>query len=387
MKFLSEKVLALFFLLGIVFIPLNTIQTDWQYQFSHFIFKAPVSFIQSFWLENPSEKVEFSSDSLALNILLFILFFVSILISTFIKKQKIIAFFKSIFVFYLIYILLKYGVDKLMGTQFYTPEPNILYSTFGNLDKDILFWSVTGLSKTYCFITGIVEIFTAVLLFYRRTRLVGLIFSVFIFTQILMINLSFDISVKTYSSFLLCMVLFLLLPYLKPLRNVLILEKKESLKIFHVLFVKNTFLNQWIQFSLLGVFMVLVCYPYWINNLNQKDFLHGAYEITESIYKNDTIPVTKFPYKRAFFHKDQFFILQKNDDQMLDFHYEIDSKNQQILLMDYHKNEFLIHYNFYENNLELYFVADSLKLKAKTLNWNKLPALQNNFHWTVDQVK
>lgn len=55
--------------------------------------------------------------------------------------------------------------------------------------------------------------------------------------------------------------------------------------------------------------------------------------------------------------------------------------------MDYHKNEFLIHYNFYENNLELYFVADSLKLKAKTLNWNKLPALQNNFHWTVDQVK
>lgn len=390
MKLQVEKTFSVFFLLGILFIPLNTLPNDWQYQISHFIFQKPIGFIQNSILKIPTERIEISSDSLAFNLLLVLIFLISILIAFLIKNQKFISFARSILTFYLIYILLKYGIDKIMGTQFYTPEPNILYSTFGNLDKDILFWSVTGLSKTYCIITGIVEILTAILLFFRRTRLIGLMIALFILIQILVINLSFDISVKSYSAFLLGGNIFLLFPYLKPLRNIFFSEKSELIKNPEISFVKNSFLNLWIQLFLIGIFFVQILYSYWNSTKSiQKDPLHGAYEITETIYKNDTLSVSEFPYKRVFFHKDQFLILQKQNDEMHDFHYRILPSKNEIELTDYQQNQFKIEYKFIANDsiLELNFNQDSLRFKAKSLDWQRLRAMKDGFHFTVEEVK
>lgn len=390
MKFHAEKTFAVFFLLGITFIPLNTLSTDWQYLISHFIFQKPIEFIQNLFLENPSGIIEISSDSLAFNILLILIFLISILISLFFKNRKFIPLAKNLLTFYLIFILLKYGIDKIMGTQFYTPEPNILYSNFGNLDKDILFWSVLGVSKIYCIITGIVEILTAILLFFRRTRLIGLLISLFILIQILVINFSFDISVKSYSLFLLSLNLFLLFPYLKILKNLFFSEKPDLIKSPEILFVKNSFLNLWIQLFLIGFFFIQILYPYWNSKeFNQKDLFHGAYEITNTIYKNDTLSLSEFPYKRVFFHKDQFLILEKKNEEMLDFHYRIIPSKNQIELIDYQQNQFIIEYKFSKNDsiLELNFTLDSLRLISKSLDWQSLPAMHDDFHFLIDELK
>lgn len=389
MKFLTEKTFALFFILGIIFIPLSTLSTDWQYRISHFIFRKPIEFIQNSFLKIPSERIEISSDSIALGILLILIFLISILISPFIKNQTIISFSKSIITFYLIFILLKYGIDKIMGTQFYTPEPNILYSNFGNLDKDILFWSVNGLSKTYCIITGFVEVFTGLLLFSRRTRLIGLLISTFVFVQIVIINFSFDISVKIYSIFLLAMTVFLLFPYLKPLKNIFFSEKPTTLQNPKISFVQNSFINQWIQFFLLGLFLLQIVYPYFISENSNELKFEGAYEITQTIYKNDTLSHAEFPYKKVFFHKDNFLIFQKQNDEMIDFHYQILPEKKQISLMDYQQNEFVIDYKFHKNDLilELNFNEKDLYLKSQLLDWKRLPALKHEFHFFIEDVR
>lgn len=390
MKFQVEKTFSIFFLLGILFIPLNTLSNDFQYRISHFIFQKPIGYIQNSILKIPTERIEISSDSLAFNLLVVLIFLISILTSWLIKNQKFNSFARNILTFYLIFILLKYGIDKIMGMQFYTPEPNILYSTFGNLDKDILFWSVTGLSKTYCIITGTVEILTAILLFFRRTRLIGLLIALFILVQILVINFSFDISVKSFSGFLLGLNIFLLFPYFKPLRNIFFSEKSELIKNPKISFVKNSFLNLWIQFFLIGVFFIQILYPYWNSKeMNPKDQLHGAYEITETIYKNDTLSASEFPYKRVFFHKDQFLILQNQDDEMRDFHYRILPSKNQIELTDYQQNQFKIEYKFNPNDsiFELNFMQDNLHFKAKSLDWQRLRAMKDSFHFTVEEVK
>lgn len=99
----------------------------------------------------------------------------------------------------LAFFLFKYGWDKVVLLQFYAPAPNILYTNFGWLSKDIAFWSLIGSSPGLSRAIGLMEIFTGILLLWPRFRFLGSLISVFIFASIVVINFSFDISVKYLS--------------------------------------------------------------------------------------------------------------------------------------------------------------------------------------------
>lgn len=389
MRFPLEKTFSLFFLSGTLFIPLSTSPGNDQYRLTHFLFGGVVRWIQSNLFLHYTQS-DFSSDTVSLFVLLCTLFIFSFLGSFLIKKERFISFTKSALIFYLIYILLRYGIDKISGNQFYTPEPNILYTPFGMLDRDILYWSVNGLSKTYTLITGVIEVLIAWLLFFRKTRIIGLILSFITFTQVIIINLSFDISVKLYSVFLLGITLFLLFPYIKILYNFFFSEKEEIITPIEISFVKNLFINNWIQFFLLGIFLFSIIYPFWKQaNTSKFDLLHGGYLITETVYKNDTLLPCDFPYKNLFFHKDQFLILQDYTDNFIDFHYQFISNKSQILIENYEKSTTIINFNLDKNDsiIELNFLKDELYLKAELLDWEALPALRNDFHLFVDEVQ
>ena len=121
----------------------------------------------------------------------------------------------------LAFFLLKYGVDKIFKVQFYFPEPNTLFTPLGYLSKDILFWSTVGSSYSYSVISGIVEIIPALLLLSRKTRLLGALVAFGVLLHVLIINFSFDISVKILSSYLLILSLILILPYAKSFSSIL----------------------------------------------------------------------------------------------------------------------------------------------------------------------
>jgi hypothetical protein len=92
------------------------------------------------------------------------------------------------------------------------PEPNLLFTPLGQLDKDILYWSTMGSSYGYNLFLGCTELLTGVLLFFRKTRAIGALAAVFICANIVAVNFSFDISVKLLSSFLLLLSLFIAIP-------------------------------------------------------------------------------------------------------------------------------------------------------------------------------
>src|SRR5690606_32504672 len=105
-----------------------------------------------------------SSDSISTYYLAGIVLIISILISVFqhifdfIKQEKLDQLLYTFIAYILSYFLLKYGIDKLLLHQFYTPEPNILFTPVGALSKDILFWSTMGTSKLYNIFMGMIEI-------------------------------------------------------------------------------------------------------------------------------------------------------------------------------------------------------------------------------------
>ena len=123
-----------------------------------------------------------------------------------------------------------------------------------------------------------------------------------------------------------------------------------------------------------------VFYPFVLSgNFNDdaatRPFLHGAYSI-----KGET------NFKRLFIHRDGYLIFQDENDLMLD--YKLDISSTELILTDYNLNTQKIKYSYSNNTLTLSytFKKKEIKLRCKALEWEKLPALQNNFHWFVDDV-
>jgi ABC-type cobalt transport system substrate-binding protein len=75
-----------------------------------------------------------------------------------------------------------------------------------------LLWTFMGASLAYNVFTGIAEMLGGALLTMRRTTLLGALISAGVMANIVMLNFSYDVPVKLYSSHLLAMAIFLALP-------------------------------------------------------------------------------------------------------------------------------------------------------------------------------
>ncbi len=397
MKRFLEKSLALFFVFGFLFIPLTLNGKDWQFQLTKVLFSKPIAFFQMLFFPKALHAIDFSSDTIALNLLLLLLFLLAIMVVLLlhflkIKTDKMVLISRVISSYYIAFILLSYGFDKVFKAQFYLPEPNILYTSFGNLSKDILYWSTLGTSRFYSISMGIIEVITAILILFKKTRILGLLVSIGVFVNIILINFGFDISVKTFSIFLLLVTLFSVYPNLKTLINFLVFQRREQLMPTNQAIISKPFLNIWIKFIVVGLLFLQILFPYFQSqnfndDLQARLFLHGAYQVNQIRVKTDTLKTSEFPILKIFIHRNNYIIFQGKNNVMTDYHFEMDSIKKQLLLQDYQKNTICVDYDFTkkDSTFKLQFKNYSIVLKA--LNWRKLPALQNQTHYTIDQIQ
>lgn len=397
MKKSLEKICALFFLFGFLFIPLTLNGKDFQFQFTHILFSKPVAFLEKRFFSNALPQIDFSSDTISLLLLIILLFFLAITIVfvlkfTKFKLDKIVTFSRVITCYYIAFILFKYGFDKVFKAQFYLPEPNILYTNFGDLSKDILYWSTIGTSHFYSVSMGIIEVLVAILILIKRTRILGLLLAIGVFVNIILINFGFDISVKIFSIFLFLATIFAVFPCLKVVFNFFILQKKEQLSIENLSFTLNPIIKIWLKIMIVGVMLLQILFPYFqSNNFNddnaKRNFLHGAYQVTEIIKGNDTLKFDEFPIEKIFVHRNNYLIFQDNNQQMTDYHFEINKLNNQLLLEDYAKNKILIAFKFSQKDAVLKLNFNKYHIVCKAINWRKLPALHDKIHFSVDEIR
>jgi hypothetical protein len=392
-----NKVISLFFVLGFLFIPITIFGLTYQYRLTEFFFLKPVTFVQDHFFANALKNIDFSSDTIGLNILLgllFILAFILIGLSEFFKtnSSKTTALFKALSTYYIAAVLLRYGFDKTFKQQFYLPEPNILYSSFGSLTKDTLFWSTIGLSHTYSIVSGTVEVLTAMLILIRRTRIFGYCLAIGVLLNILLINFSFDISVKTFTTFLLAIIIFNVYPYLKSIYAFFVQNKQ--IQLVNVPTPKSN-LNKYISMGLSIGVICFTLFPYLqtgsFNDDNApRPFLHGGYQIEHFKIGNDTLGKSDFPYKRFFIHRNNYIIFQQQDDKMIDYYFEMNIVKRQLTLHDYQGNTIILIYNYDEKTATLQLSFDNKQkwiIQSTSLNLGALPALRDNFHYTIDEIK
>jgi hypothetical protein len=91
-----------------------------------------------------------------------------------------------------------------------------------------LLWTFMGTSVPYQIFSGAGELLGGLLLFQRRTAVLGALVTTGVMAQVVMLNFAFDTPVKLYSGHLLVLALFLLLPHARNLFGQLVLGRPAA---------------------------------------------------------------------------------------------------------------------------------------------------------------
>lgn len=133
---------------------------------------------------------------------------------------------------YLRYVLavamLGYGLAKVFKSQFPFPSPERLMEPLGEFSPMGLLWTFMGYSPGYNLFTGGAEVLGGVLLFFRRTTSLGAMVVIGVMANVVALNFFYDVPVKLYSSHLVLMAVFLLLPDVRRLLDVLLFNRPTA---------------------------------------------------------------------------------------------------------------------------------------------------------------
>jgi hypothetical protein len=146
-----------------------------------------------------------------------------------------------------------------------------------------LVWTFMGASWSYNVFTGAVEMIGGLLLTVRRTSLLGALVSLGALSNVVALNFFYDVPVKLYSSHLLAMAVFLIVPDLRRLIDVFVLGRRvEPIEI------RPLFRRLWLRRGVLVLRTLLVlAYTAYLlnisyqNSLTQAQPLDGLWNVDE----------------------------------------------------------------------------------------------------------
>ncbi len=385
-----------------IFIPFPFHLFPVQQDITESVFGRLIGFVSSAFFNLPLKSTLVHSDSISMYVLVLLLFIIAVVIALLFQygskwkkyREKIFYFIRIAGCYYLALMLLKYGFDKVFKYQFYLPEPNILYTPLGQVDKDLLYWTSMGTSRAYNIFLGSVEVMAALLLLFKRTRIAGLLVAAVAMIQVVMVNFGFDISVKLYSCFLLVLSLYLLHPFYQRLWQFLFAPDKTMIPgkdNKHL--IAYPFGYVFIKCMTVGLIFLEALYPYlrsghFNDDVAPRPYLHGAYEVRQVVSGADTLRGGDLPVKRFFVHRNGYIIFQDQADKMVDYRFDYAKTDNLWVLTGYRGQKIImgIQYSKTDSTILLDYTKGGGKmlLLAKAIDWRKLPALKKSFHWTVD---
>lgn len=302
--------------------------------------------------------------------------------------------------YFLAAAMLSYGFAKVFKGQFYMPEPNTLYTPLGDVPRDLLFWSTMGVSRSYSMVTGLVEVLVGLLLLFQGSRLAGGLLGIAVMANVVLLNFSFDISVKIYSMLLLLLCVLIVAPDLPRLWALLRGRAVPALRLW-----RPAFGQRWRRLAFAGAKTLIVCaliFDAVGMNFEQANFnddqaarppLHGAYAVTTFVSNGDTLAPDlrqSQRWHRVFVHRQGYLIVQAMDDHMQDYALALRAEEHALQLLDAASgNWFSLQFEAGDDGLsQLHgiFKGDTLDVGLKSLPWQQLPVLRGEFHWTSDTM-
>jgi len=296
---------------------------------------------------------------------------------------------------YLIAIMTTYGFVKLFKTQFPYPSAARLGETYGQSSPMALAWIFFGYSSAYNYFMGFAEVSCALLLFFRRTTLLGALLTLMVSANIMAINYCYDVPVKILSTTLVVMSIFIIAQDAQRLFsffffNRIILPGNSQLSIF-----KNKWITRAVILTKYVLYVSFLIYYIFVGfyltsqeRPDQQDPLLGYYNVT-TMHINEQTPLQDSPLNLKW---SEIIISAENinvrspGQEELSFPYKKDVKNHKMILFkDINTGPMgELSYQYVEPD-SLVLTGDleknKINLTLKLYDWEKTQLIRRGFHW------
>lgn len=291
--------------------------------------------------------------------------------------------------------MLNYGLFKVIKTQFPYPPLDWMTQTYGDSSPMRLVWFFMGYSEPYTVFAGAGEVLGGLLLFFRRTTTLGALVIIAVMSNVVVMNFSYDIPVKLYSSHLLLMAFFLLLPDIKRLFSFFLLNKSsEPTKIaphFNspVLNVPTILL----KLAFVGYMLytgVTESLKFQSERQNMpKPPLYGYYQVEEFVRDGQTVPLLVTDsklWKKIIVNEYSMIAVRFMDDSSDRMMSEFDPQNHTVTVNPRWdvENKYTLSYIEPDKDhvvLEGKLGQEQLKVTLKRLPIDSFPLSARGFHW------
>ncbi|HEX6890883.1 MAG TPA: hypothetical protein VF141_09320 [Chryseolinea sp.] len=311
--------------------------------------------------------------------------------------ERLLFWFMILLRYYLAVVMLSYGFSKIFRIQFPPLTIHHLTKSYGDSSPMNLLWTFMSYSGPYTIFTGVGEAVGGLLLFFRRTRLLGALLIAVIMTHIVMLNLSYDVPVKLYSTHLLIISLLIMGPDMKRLLNLFILNKPVDAEPLRPLYTSQR--TKWMYLIGKAFVVIYLVSQLLITSLDQRksiaeyfarvapeESINGQYDVETFVLNNDTLPAIQTDTRRwkGMMINDKKIELQSMDGATAGWHFLGNVGYQRIVI---HSPDLSTSGNFTFRSdstrivLDGMLNSDTLKIVARKKSSNQFLLVERGFHW------
>ena len=297
--------------------------------------------------------------------------------------------------------MMVYGADKLFRMQFAEPALWRYVDSYGRTSPMGLLWAFMGMSHGYSFMGGVGEMAGALLLLVPRFTTLGAIVTMGMMSNVLMLNLFYDVPRKIYSVHLILFCLFLLLPDMRRLLDFFFLNRKTQLTP-----PAPVFKDQRMNYGLVALqiaigvialtFSLVQAHKDQVKNETRMEApLRGIWAVTDfSIDNNPRPPLLTDTdrWQRLILDAPKVATIQEMDGLFKDYYLQLDAVNGWMTFWDPSHPTWNARFKYDVSNpnvmtLDGHFGSNHVSAKLDRVDMSdpvKFLLLNRGFHWVTD---
>ncbi len=297
----------------------------------------------------------------------------------------------------LAFTMLAYGMDKVVKLQFADPDFGRLAEPFGNYSPFALLWTFMGSSTAYTHFGGWGEVIGAVLLFWRRTTTLGALILCGVLANVVALNYFYDVPVKIFSSSLLLMAIFLVVPECKRLLNFFVRNRPAAASK-----TDAPFRARWMKIShkpvkavvlLAAAYFALVPWSFGVRKMRTnfpKSPLYGLYQVESFTRNGQQVAWNDADWRRMIFKYKSDMEVMSLDDKASYYGTKYDEAKKTVTLTgEQSKNpDGVLTYSQPDaDHLELRgtFQNQPVTIEMRKIDASKLTLVSRGFHWISER--
>ena len=239
--------------------------------------------------------------------------------------------------------LIEYGMTKVIPTQFPAPPLTALVTPVGEMTLSALLWTTIGSSPAYQIFSGVLEVLAGALVLIPRTVTLGALLAVVALTQVLALNMAFDIGVKLVTMHLVALAVILLAPAARNLARAFGLVEAGSRMNPNAPAIRLKADSTMALLTIaLGVYLIGV--QAWINwsfwqvggGGRPQSVLYGVWSVEQLSVDGEARPAELNDYdrrwRRVIFDEPDVLVIQRTDDSFARYGASIDPSSGSIAL-------------------------------------------------------